>query len=85
MRLWVDPWPHSVGQGSSVAISCGVGHRCIVDLALPWLCLWLAAVALITPLAWEPPYAAGMALKKKKKKMKQKKAKKRKSTTTNKK
>ena len=34
------------------------------------LCLWLrpAAVALIRPLAWEPPYAAGVTLKKKPKK-----------------
>ena len=22
-----DPWPYSVGQGSGVAVSCGVGHR----------------------------------------------------------
>ena len=23
----LDPWPHLVGEGSSVAVSCGVGHR----------------------------------------------------------
>jgi len=23
----LDPWPHSVGKGSGVAVSCGVGHR----------------------------------------------------------
>ena len=42
-------------------MSCGVGHRCGLDLAL--LCLWrrLAATALIRPLAWEPPYAGGAA------------------------
>ena len=36
-----------------------------------WCCrelwCWLAAVALIRPLAWEPPYAAGAALKSNKK------------------
>ena len=33
---------------------------------LVWL--WLASVALIRPLDWEPPYVAGAALKSKKKK-----------------
>ena len=39
-----------------------------------WLWLWHrpAAVAQIRPLTWEPPYAAGMALKNKNKKQKQK-------------
>ena len=37
---------------------------------LLWLWLSLAAVAPIGPLAWEPPYAVGAALKKKKKKKK---------------
>ena len=41
-----------------------VGGRCGWDLA--WLWLWLAAVGPIRPLAWEPPYAAGAALKSKK-------------------
>ena len=37
----------------------------VKDLALLWLWLWRrpAAAALIQPLAWEPPYAAGAALK----------------------
>ena len=35
-------------------------------LALIWLCCGLAATAPIRPLAQEPPYAAGVALKKKK-------------------
>ena len=48
-------------------MSCGVGHRRGLDLALLWLWLRLAAVALIRSLAWEPPYAMGAALKKKKK------------------
>ena len=34
----------------------------VKDLALLWR--RLAAVALTRPLAWEPPYAAGVALKK---------------------
>ena len=42
-------------------MSCGVGHRCGLDLALLWLWHRPAAVALIGPLAWEPPYAAGVA------------------------
>ena len=49
-------------------MSCGVGRRLGSDLALLWLWYRLAAVALIQPLAWEPPYATGAALKKKKKK-----------------
>ena len=63
-----DPWPRSVGEGSHVAMSCGVGCRCGSDLIWLWLWYRLAAVAPIGPLAWESPYAAGAALKKKKKK-----------------
>ena len=29
-----NPWPRSEGQGSGVAISCGVGHRCDSDLVV---------------------------------------------------
>ena len=47
-------------------MSSGVGHRSGLDLALLWLWGGLAAVALIRPLAWEPPYAVGVALKAKK-------------------
>ena len=36
-----DPWPHSVGQVSTFALSCGVVHRCGSDPALPGLGLWL--------------------------------------------
>ena len=46
-------------------MSRGVDHRPISDLALLWLWRRLAAVALIGSLAWEPLYAAGMALKRK--------------------
>ena len=46
-------------------MSCGVGNRRGLDLALLWLWRSLAATAPIRPLAWEPPYAAGAALKSK--------------------
>ena len=48
---------------NSVAVSCGVGRRRGSDLALLWLWRRPAATALIRPLAWEPPHAAGAALK----------------------
>ena len=51
-------------------MSSGVGHRSGLDLALLWLWCGLAAVALIRPLAWEPPYFTGAALKKDQKKTK---------------
>ena len=44
-------------------MSCGVGHRCSLDLVLLWLWCRPAARAPIYPLAWEPPYATGVALK----------------------
>ena len=44
-------------------MSCGVGGRRGSDLVLLWLWCRLATVALIRPLAWEPPYALGMVLK----------------------
>ena len=61
--MQIHPWPNSVGEGSSIDVSCGVGHRRGLDLA--WLWLWLTATAPIGPLAWEPPYAAGVALENK--------------------
>ena len=46
------------------------------DLALLWLCCRLAGVVPIQPLAWELPYAMGIALKRQKtKKIKNKKKK----------
>ena len=45
-------------------MSCGVGCRRGSDPVLLWL--WPTAVAPIRPLAWESPYAVGVALKKKK-------------------
>ena len=53
-------------------MSCGVGHRCGLDLALLWLWYRLAAAAPIQPLAWELPYDIGMAIKRKKKRGKKK-------------
>ena len=62
-----------MGSGFDIAVSCTVGQRCGSDPAL--LRLWCrpAAVALIQPLGWEPPYTSGEALKKKKGKKKKKK------------
>ena len=52
-----------MGEGASVAVSCGVGRRHGSDPSLLWLRQRPAAVAPIRPVAWEPPFAA--ALKKK--------------------
>ena len=51
-------------------MSCGVGRRRSLDVALLWLRRRPAAVAPIQPLAWELPYALGAALKDKKTKKK---------------
>ena len=53
-------------------MSCGVGHRRGLDPTLLWLWCRPAAAALIGPLAWEPPYAVGVALRKQKKTKKRK-------------
>ena len=47
-------------------MNCDVGRRRGLDRMLLWLWPRSVATALIRPLAWEPPYAAGMALKSKK-------------------
>ena len=44
-----------------------MGRRHGSDPVLLWLWHRLAAIAPIGPLAWEPPYAMGEALKRKKK------------------
>ena len=44
-------------------MSCGVVHRHGLNPAFLWLWCRSAAVALTQPLAWELPYAKGMALK----------------------
>ena len=63
-----------MGQGSGIAVSCGVGCRHGSDPELLWLWQGLAATALIQPLAWELPCAEGVALKgqDKKKRIRQK-------------
>ena len=60
LDLWVEDLAFSV--------CCGIGYRCGLDLALLWLWCRSAAITLIRPLAWELPYASGVALKKRKKK-----------------
>ena len=49
-------------------MSCGIGHRCGLDPTLLWLWSRPAAAAPFPLLAWELPYAVGVALKSKKKK-----------------
>ena len=59
-------------------MSCGVGHRHGYEPALLWLWHRLVAITLIGPVAWEPPYATGVALKRPKTKKKKKKKKRKK-------
>ena len=47
-------------------MSCGVSQGGGSDPELLWLWCRPAAVAPMGPLAWEPPYAMGAALKRKK-------------------
>ena len=47
-------------------MSCGIGGRRGSDLGLLWLWRRQAGTGPIGPLAWEPPYAAGVALKRQK-------------------
>ena len=56
-------------------MSCGVGLRSGLDPVLLWLWCRPVAKAPIRPLVWEPPYAAGAALKRPKKKKGKKKGK----------
>ena len=55
-------------KDNGIAMNCGVGHRHGSDPVLLWLWCRLAAVAPIQPLAWELPYATGVAIKRKNKK-----------------
>ena len=68
MRMWMclTQWVKDLG----IATGCGIGHRHGSDLSLLWLWLWPAAIAVIRPLAWEPSYAVGVALKRQKTKKK---------------
>ena len=47
----------SVGQGSGIAMSCGLSHRYGSDPVLLWLWCRLEATAMIQPLSWELPIA----------------------------
>ena len=49
-------------------MSCGIGHRQGLDLALLWLWCRPATVTLIRLIAWEPPCVSGVALKDREKK-----------------
>ena len=62
IRLWV--W--SLAPISGLRICCCYELWFSLNLVLLWLWCRLLTAALIQPLAWELPYAAGVALKKKK-------------------
>ena len=70
MRLQVRSLALLSGLGIRIAVNCGVACRHGLDLALLWLWHRLEAAAPIGLLAWEPPYAMGLALEKSKKKKK---------------
>ena len=55
-------------RNHEVAGSIPVLTQWVEDLALLWLWCRPAATAPIRPLAWEPPYATGVALKRQKEK-----------------
>ena len=61
MRLRVQSLASLCGLRIWRCLSRGVGRRCGSDPALLWLWLWPAAIAPIGPLAWQPPYAMGVA------------------------
>jgi len=54
-------------------VSCGIGRRLSLDLALLWLWRRPETIPPIRPLAWEPPCAVGAALEKAKRPKKKKK------------
>ena len=69
------PSLYSVGLGSSVAVSFGIGRPRGWNLVLLWLWHRPATAAVIQPLAWELPCTAGAALKTKTKTKNKKKRK----------
>ena len=72
MRLQVQSLASLSGLTIGIAVSCGVDCIHSSDLVLLWLWYRPATVVPIRPLAWEPPYAMGVALEKAKRQKKQK-------------
>ena len=70
MKLRVRSLALLSGLRIGVAVSCGVGRRQGSGPTMLWLWRRLEAIALIRPLAWEPPCATGAAQKRQKKKKK---------------
>ena len=64
MRKPVQPLASLSGLGIRHAMGCGVGRRRDSDPELLWLWCRPVATAPIWPLAWEPPYATGVAQEK---------------------
>ena len=62
------PWLTNPTRNHKVSGSIPGLTEWVKDLVLLWLWCGLAAIALIRPLAWEPPYASGAAPKRHKKK-----------------
>ena len=65
MRVWIQsiPGPFQWVKDPGL-LQVGIGCGCSSNLALLWLWCRPAATAPTGPLAWEPPYAAGVALEK---------------------
>ena len=72
MRMWVQSPALLSGLRISSAVSCSVGYRLGLDLALLWHRHRLATIAPIRPLAWELPCAVSAALKRQKDERKKK-------------
>ena len=70
MRMQIQPLAllSRLGIRHCIAPSCGAGHRSSLDSKLLWLWCRPTAAALIQPLVWELPYAAGATLIRKKRK-----------------
>ena len=62
-----------MGQGSGIAMSCGISHRGGSDPELLWLWHKLTATSPVQPLALEPPYAMGAVQKRQRPKKKKEK------------
>ena len=78
----VKRYPHGSSHGGTAERNPTRNHEVVglipglaqwvKDLVLLWLWFRPVATALIRPLAWEPPYAAGAALEKAKRQQQQK-------------